>query len=367
MSPAATAELLRDSVDSIETDIAAGLAGLQVGGAEDAAGRLEDHFAARADRVPPPHRDLAAAVVADHRRDRRRRRAVLAAAVAAVFALGGVAVGSRLLEVDPSRPEGPETRTEPDLGIYEVPTRGSLADDETFVGGVRAIDWSAPIGWEGPWLEPGEADRRVLFAGEVPGGQRWALVMGRVGFQLLYVWFTGPPDADGSALQPAAPPGRGGPDEPMTLMDESRPAATLVVVGLPGDEVAFSPDGSTWEPVPTGDGVAVGLVTPPASLAEAELRITRDGGDVVHRSALAQLRPSGSYVPPGAGPGPAEDPEGRQYGERMRDCLLSVGWVVTAAAGGAAILAGADLGDPQRVLAFQQDRQQCEVALGYRD
>jgi hypothetical protein len=150
-------------------------------------------------------------------------------------------------------------------------------------------------------------------------------------------------------------------------MDEGRPAATLVVVGLPGDEVSYSADGSTWAPVPTDDGVAVGLVTPPVSLAEAELRITRDGGDVVHRSALAHLRPTGSYLPPGAGPGPAEDPDGRQYGERMRDCLLSVGWVVTAAAGGAAILAGADLGDPQRVLAFQQDRQQCEVALGYRD
>jgi hypothetical protein len=51
----------------------------------------------------------------------------------------------------------------------------------------------------------------------------------------------------------------------------------------------------------------------------------------------------------------------------MRDCLLSSGWVVTAAAGGGAFLAGADLGDPVRLLAFQQDRRQCEAVLGYRD
>jgi hypothetical protein len=246
-----------------------------------------------------------------------------------------------------------------------VPTRGSLADDEDFVEGVRSIEWSAPMGWEGAWLEPEEPDRRVLFAGEVPGGDRWALVMGRVGFQLLYIWFTGPPDARGARLQPAAPPGRGGPEEPMTLMDQEQPA-TIVVVGLPGDEVSFSSDGAAWESVPTDDGVAVGTVTAPETLAGAELRISRAGGDVVHRSALSYLHPLGSYVPPGAGPGPSDDPDGRRYGERMRECLLVDGWVVTPAAGGAAILASAEL-DPRRALAFQQDRQQCEAELGYRD
>jgi DNA-directed RNA polymerase specialized sigma24 family protein len=367
LSAAATAEVLGCPVGSVERDTASALARLRADGPGDAADRLGESLAARAERVPPPRRDQAEAVVADHRRARRRRTAIVAAAVAAVLALGGVAVGSGLLEADSSRLEVAIAPAEHDLGVYEASTRGSLAGDESFVEGVRSAEWSAPMGWEGEWPEPAEADRRVLFAGEVPGGDRWALVMGRVGFQLLYVWFTGPKEAAGAALQPAAPPGRGGPDEPMTLMDEGRPAATLVVVGLPGDEVAFSADGSTWEPVPTDDGVAVGLVTPPASLAEAELRITRDGGDVIHRSALAQLRPTGSYLPPGAGPGPPEDPDGRQYGERMRNCLLSVGWVVTAAAGGGAFLAGADLGDPQRVRAFQQDRRQCEASLGYRD
>jgi hypothetical protein len=278
-----------------------------------------------------------------------------------------VALGSDLFGTSAGRTDATVPPTVRDLGIYEVPTRGSLAGDESFVEGVRSVEWSEPMGWEGAWLAPEEADRRVLFAGEVPDGSRWALVMGRVGFQLLYVWFTGPADASGATLQPAAPPGRGGPDEPMTLMDDGRPASTLVVVGLPGDEVAFSPDGSAWQQVPTDDGVAVGPVTSPASLADAELRITRAGGDVVHRSALVHLRPTGPYLPPGAGPGPAEDPDGRQYGERMRDCLLSSGWVVAAAAGGGAFLAGADLGDPLRLLAFQQDRRQCEAVLGYRD
>ena len=54
------------------------------------------------------------------------------------------------------------------------------------------------------------------------------------------------------------------------------------------------------------------------------------------------------------------------YGERMRECLLVDGWVVTPAAGGAAILASAEQ-DPQRAQAFRRDRQQCESELGYRD
>ena len=369
LSAACTAEVLGCPVDAVTAQEQSTLVRLraQLPARTDVEGLLRDDFAARAERVPPPPPDLHRTTVAGYRRWRRRRTVAVAAGLAAVLALGGVTIASGLLEGEDAGTDvavGPTVR---DLGIYEVPTRGSLAGDESFVEGVRSVEWSAPMGWVGAWPAPEEADRRVLFAGEVPGGSRWALVMGRVGFQLLYVWFTGPAGAPGASLQPAAPPGRGGPDEPMTLMDGRGPAATLVVVGLPGDEVAFSPDGSAWEPVPTDDGVASGLVTPPVSLAEAELRITREGGDVVHRSALAYLRPTGPYLPPGAGPGPAEDPDGRQYGERMRDCLLSGGWVVTPAAGGAAFLAGADLGDPQRVLAFQQDRRQCESVLGYRD
>ena len=368
LSDATIAEALGCPVGGVEVEVERGLARLreQVAPAGDVGELLRDNFAARADDVAPPPRNLLETTVAGHRRARRRRTAVIGAGLAAVLALGGVALGSGLLDTEQRRPSGPGAPVAQDLGIYEVPTRGSLAQDEAFVEGVRSIEWSAPMGWEGAWLEPEEGDRRVLFAGEVSGGERWALVMGRVGFQLLYLWFTGPADATGATLQPAAPPGRGGPEEPMTLMDQDRPAATLVVVGLPGDEVSFSPDGSSWEPVPTDDGVAVGLVTPPASLAEAELRITRAGGDVVHRSALSYLLPGG-YVPPGAGPGPADDPDGRLYGERMRECLLVDGWVVSAAAGGAAIVASSEFGNPRRALEFQRDRQQCEVALGYRD
>ncbi len=369
LSDAAAAKVLGCPIGTVETEVARGLGRLraQIAPSEDVEEALRDDFAARAGRVPPPGPDLSRTVVAASRRSRRRRTAVVAAGLAAVLALGGVTLASDLFEAPAGRTDATIAPTVRDLGIYEVPTRGSLAGDESFVEDVRSIEWSEPMGWEGEWLAPVEADRRVLFAGEVAGGSRWALVMGRVGFQLLYVWFTGPAGAAGATLQPAAPPGRGGADEPMTLMDEGRPAATLVVVSLPGDEVAFSPDGSAWQPVPTDDGVAVGLVTPPTSLADAELRITRADGDVVHRSALVHLRPTGPYLPPGAGPGPAEDPDGRQYGERMRDCLLSSGWVVTAAAGGGAFLAGADLGDPVRLLAFQQDRRRCEAVLGYRD
>jgi DNA-directed RNA polymerase specialized sigma24 family protein len=364
----AAAEVLGLPLDAVEAEVGRGLDRLraQVAPSDDVEELLRENLESRAEAVPPPPRDLAETTVAGYRRVQRRRTAVVAAGLAAVVALGGVALGSGLLGADDGRSDVAAAPIDQDLGIYEVPTRGSLAGDEAFVDGVRSIDWSAPMGWAGMWLAPEEADRRVLFAGEVPGGDRWALVMGRVGFQLLYLWLTGPADASGATLQPAAPPGRGGPEEPMTLMDQEQPAATLVVVGLPGDEVSFSPDGSAWQPIPTDDGVAVGQVAPPDSLAEAELRITRAGGDVVHRSALSYFLPGG-YVPPGAGPGPAEDRDGRLYGDRMRECLLVDGWVVTAAAGGAAILASSDFGGPERVLAFQRDRQQCEARLGYRD
>lgn len=368
LSDAEAAEVLGCPRGTVETEIGRGLGRLRstIPPPGDVEEVLREELAARAGRVPPPSPDLCRTTVDGYRRALRRRTAVAAAALTAVLALVGVTLASDVLHTSagPADVVPPAVR---DLGVYEVSTRGSLAGDEPFVEGVRSIEWSPPMGWEGEWRAPEESDRRVLFAGEVPGGSRWALVMGQVGVQLLYVWFTGPADASGAALQPAAPPGRGGPDEPMTLMDEGRPDSTLVVVGLPGDEVTFSPDGSAWHTVPTDDGLAVGRVPPPASLADAELRITRADGDVVHRSALVHLRPGGPYLPPGAGPGPAEDPDGRQYGDRMRSCLLSRGWLVTAAAGGGAFLAGDDLGEPLRLLAFQQDRQQCEAVLGYRD
>ncbi len=150
---------------------------------------LRENFAIRADQVPAPSRDLVRTTVDGYRRARRRRAAAVAGGLAVVVALGGVALGSGLLGG-----ETPDVAVAPgysDLGVYEVPTRGSLAEDEAFVEGVRSIEWSAPMGWEGAWLQTEEADRRVLFAGEVPGGQRWALVMGRAGFQLLYAWFIG--------------------------------------------------------------------------------------------------------------------------------------------------------------------------------
>ena len=241
---------------------------------------LRENFAARADRVPPPAADLHRSTVEGHRRARRRRAAAVAGGLAVTLVVAGSALTAGVLDDGPPGTNVAESPAVRDLGIYEVPARGSLAGDVGFVEGVQSIEWSAPMGWEGAWLEPEEADRRVLYAGEVPGGERWALVMGRAGFQLLYAWFSGPPDAAGAALQPAGLPGRGGPDVPMSLLEAGEPEPTLVVVALPGDEVEFSPDGSTWESLPTVDGVAVVQVPAPRMFAEAEVRVTRDGAVV---------------------------------------------------------------------------------------
>ena len=85
----------------------------------------------------------------------------------------------------------------PDGGLYDVPTRGSLADDRAWVAGVRALDWPPADG-----EVPSTADRRVVFAGEVPGG-RVALVLGRLARGTARLWLVGPEGAAPGEMRPA--------------------------------------------------------------------------------------------------------------------------------------------------------------------
>ncbi|MGY1804121.1 hypothetical protein ACI78T_12670 [Blastococcus sp. SYSU D00922] len=212
--------------------------------------------------LPPTALETIAAAVDDAARSRRRRRLRVAAAA--------VAAGL-LLALTPLLPRGPENPPT----VFGGPTSGSLAEDGRFLRGIRGATWP-----EAP------SDRRVVFAGDVPGG-RWALVAagGTPSSPAAVAWFTGPAgaDADGMVLRSVrtAPE----PALPVSLTDPATGA--LVVVGLPGDRIEVSErpvvaaDGSLtreYHGVPSSAGVAVtGLPpTPYTGMSALRVRVVRD-------------------------------------------------------------------------------------------
>ena len=263
----------------------------------------------------------------------RRRRGALRVAGTAVVA------AAVLLAVVPGRPAGAPARAvvpaevvEQAAGpsLYDVPTRGSLAGDAEFLAGVLAKEWASPPNAALGVLSPPADTRRVLFAGDVPGGHRWALVMGRVGDQLRTAWFAG---------RAGAPPGRlalwlsadaAAPDVPITLQDASAPTGPLVVVGLPGDRVEYSPGQErdaagrlvrTYTELPVVDGVSLGEVTTPL-VADAGVAIAYRGEEIVAAGVPRTLNTPLRGVPLH----PDRDPA---YWLRLRDCLTPLGFQVT--------------------------------------
>jgi hypothetical protein len=224
---------------------------------------------------------------------------------------------------------------DPGPSLYDVPTRGSLAGDADFLAGVRAIDWASPPNAALGVLSPPADTRRVLFAGDVPGGHRWALVMGRVGDQLRTAWFAGRAGARPGQLTLWLSPGDAAPGEPITLQDAGAPTGPLVVVGLPGDRVEYSPgqdrgaDGGLvrhYSPLPVVDGVALGEVTTPV-VAHAGVAIAYRDGRIVGAGSPRTLNAPLRGVPLHADPDTA-------YWLRLRDCLTPQGFRVTLAPSG---------------------------------
>ena len=212
-------------------------------------------------------------------------------------------------EATPGAPEaagGPPGRSP--AGYFTGPTRGSLAGDDDFVNGVRALPWSAesPVrAADGTILyylpDPPVEARSVVFAGDVPGG-RWALVVGgtsRAAAEaagvppevvpedaLAAAWFTGPPGATADRMTLANEPSTVATDWPAALTDPRN--GVLVVVAAPGDSVEVSQrptidaEGQTsreWRPVETENGVAVTRVSPypRAYDGSTSYRVLRDG------------------------------------------------------------------------------------------
>ncbi|MFD2094174.1 hypothetical protein [Blastococcus deserti] len=258
-------------------------------------------LAERAGRPSADGRVLAGRIARDSA-DRSRRRRKLLAGVASVVLLGvavprlvgsgpeGAVPASGPVSAPARDVAGGAAATGGDAALFEAPTRGSLAGDQSFVDAVRALPWTpvpppaTPDGIPNHVPDPPLETRSVVFAGEV-SGEHWALVIGRVSTlapdmaglpsgataprQPVAAWFAGPADAGPGGMVLRGGPGGFGPDWPLAITDTRTGA--LVVVGFPGDVVEVSPrpeiaaDGSTsreWREVETVDGVAITRVPP---------------------------------------------------------------------------------------------------------
>jgi DNA-directed RNA polymerase specialized sigma24 family protein len=250
---------------------------------------VRDALRRLATRAPRPRgMDTADAAVATGRRQRRTVavRAGAAVALAALAAVLAVAVPAVLPDAGPAPEEAAAGRTGQAAVLSDTPVRGSLAGDADFVAGVAALDWSAPLGLNGAELAPEESTRQVLFAGDLPGGRRWALVVGEDEGQGLFAWFGGPAGARPSDLTLLAPPERFARRSTVSLLDTAGAAPLVVVVAPPGDRARYSPGtirfddgaiGREWTDLPVVDGVLVGEVELPVYPGAEVVELARDG------------------------------------------------------------------------------------------
>ena len=212
-------------------------------------------------RLPPTAADAVAGMVTTARAARRRRRLLLVA---------GALVALALVVVVPVLPRGaPAPAPTSTPSAVPVPTgpsvftgapRGSLAGDEAFRQGLVELDWP-PARAADP--------RRVVYAGDVPGG-RWALLTsgGTADRPAAAAWFAGPEGAGPDGLRLVSGWSTPDPGQPVALTDPA--TGSLVVLAAPDDQVAVS-----GRPEVTADGGvqrSYGLVGTAAGLAEVHLR-----------------------------------------------------------------------------------------------
>ncbi|GAA4730153.1 hypothetical protein GCM10023328_06220 [Modestobacter marinus] len=246
---------------------------------------LRTHLATRP--VPRAPEGLAERTRVRHRRQRRQQAAVVGVGLAVLLVFGSVPVLRGLLpEVGSSDTAAPSSST-PLPSLYDLPTRGTLADDEDWLAGVAALDWGSDDPAYAP--TPPTESHRVAFAGDTATG-RVALVLGQEDAQLSSVWFTGPAGARPEEMTPATQPQETFPDQPQLLLDVTDPAASrgvLIAVSRPGDEFAHTAgssvaaDGSVtteFASVEAADGVAtVDVPAPTGWLFGQQVQVVRDG------------------------------------------------------------------------------------------
>lgn len=221
-----------------------------------------------------------------HRRRRRHQAAVVGVGLAVALLFGSVPVlRAALPDVGRSDTAAPSTSGLPSL--YDLPTRGSLAEDSGWLADVAALPWEQEALVDQHTLPP-VGSHRVVYAADVQD-TRVALVMGQDDGSLASAWFTGSAGADPDELTQAAVSVLAYPDQPITLLDVADGAGLLLVVSRPGDEVSYlqgaiiAADGTRAEDVvalDVLDGVGVGTVPAPGILTSNEVRISRDGRQV---------------------------------------------------------------------------------------
>ncbi len=235
--------------------------------------QIRDTFDRYATDTPAPSTTYATVLVG-HRRSQRRR---LAGALTVGLALA-VAVPIAIAWPAPA-PVSSDVASP--TGFVPGPPRGSLADDAGFLAEVAEVPWG-----RGPdAIDPAIADRRVLFAGDVPAG-RWVRVVAPVQGRWIGVWLTGPAGAEPSSLAPICEPDPVAGWQGVVSFGESR--GTLVVLSEPDDAVTVSlrteigSDGIArrdYRPVATIDGAAV-VELEERMLTTVDVRVTRDGRTV---------------------------------------------------------------------------------------
>lgn len=236
------------------------------------ASQLQADLRELAARAPEPSPGLADELLTRCREVRRRGSMLIAAAIAVAVFVAGVPVLLGLL-----RGSASVAGT-----VFDLPTRGSLAEDAAFVSGVRELPWSLESNYvaaDGSAYTAGTdiaaavsaAERIVVFAGDVPGG-RWALLAIRDRGGYAVAWFTGPAGGAPEELTLSSRPALVSAGDPVAHLDLGAPDRPLVVVAAPGDEIGVSPSAElsrtgmwfrTTRTIEAPEGVAVLSVEEP--------------------------------------------------------------------------------------------------------
>jgi hypothetical protein len=298
---------------------------------------LRATLADRAERVTPrpdPYLRLL-------RRRQRRRQTV--AGVASVLALAILLPGGWLLTHGGAGHLGnggqPDFATPPPLlaRLLDSPIRGSLAGDTDFLNRMRqrAADDAGPVPDDGgdgrtpaAGAMPGPVRQRVLFAGDVPGGQRLVLITGNDPDPVVMLYHGGV-GASATDLRPAgsaelapvlnlswngaAQEGADGPSYDIVL----GPAGSQLQVGT---DPRYLTDGTVrriWTPEP-GDF----LVRPADGLPlRTRVRVSL-AGTLLYEGGLTSPLPSGGRVPIDPNPvdgGTAEPVVAQQVADTIAD------------------------------------------------
>ena len=259
--------------------------------AEAVAARLQRLAADGATGTDTGTGTLDGVLAAVHRRRRTGRR--WAAAAVAVVVLGTVTSLSRpdgRVSAAEAAPVAASTvataATSRPPAIYEQPARGSLAGDQGFLDAAAELPWSPIYDSGSMTLEITPGTRRAVYAGDVPGGHRWVVVLADAGSAWALDWFIGPRGAAPDELEEVTVPTVLQPWRPVGLLDTSEATGPLLLLDEPGATAEYSPSldrapdgtlGRFFTPVPVVDGVPLGTVTTPVTWGAGELHSLRDG------------------------------------------------------------------------------------------